>query len=200
MIARSVTCSRCRVPLPPSLLNRPGFHRCPGCQSPIQAYAFPALLRPAETGRAVETIVMDGEAGCFYHPSKRAVVPCQRCGRFLCALCDVDVNGEHLCPSCLNAAPARGAHPGLEQRRTLFDSAALSLALLPLLIWPITLVTGPLAVAVGIFSFRTPTSIIPRTRIRAWLAILFGGLETAGWIWLGILFVRGVLNAKTGRS
>ena len=103
-------------------------------------------------------------------------------GRFLCALCDLDFNGRHLCPACLQSGKKKGDLPELENRRTIYDSAALSMALLPLIIWPVTLVTAPLALYYAIVSFFRPSSLIPRTRIRTWLALVIALLQIAGWV------------------
>ena len=155
---------------------------CPECGVFLQAEVFPALYKPIVEGRTGETILVDGEAGCFYHPQKRAAVPCSACGRFLCALCDVELNDQHLCPGCLEIGQKKGMLSQLETRRTLYDSAALALALLPLLIWPFTMVTAPMAIILAIYSWRKPSSLVPRTRIRAYLAIIFGLLQITGWV------------------
>jgi hypothetical protein len=72
--------------------------------------------------------------------------------------------------------------PQLENRRVLYDSTALTLALLPLLAWPITIVTAPIALVLALYSFKKESSLIPRTRARSWFALLFAGAEIAGWI------------------
>src|SRR5262245_9590695 len=98
-----VTCGKCLKPLPAAVLNSAGPAHCPTCRVPLHALVFPALFRPVARGEIGERLVSEGEASCYYHPQKKAVLPCSRCGRFLCALCDVDLNGEHLCPSCLES-------------------------------------------------------------------------------------------------
>lgn len=143
---------------------------------------FPAHFKPAGPGAAAEVILEEGVSSCFYHEQKKAVVPCDACGRFLCALCDLDFNGRHLCPACLQSGKKKGDLPELENRRTIYDSAALSTALLPLIIWPVTLVTAPFALYFAIISFFRPSSLIPRTRIRAWLALVIALLQIAGWV------------------
>ena len=106
---------------------------------------------------------------------------CDGCGRFLCALCDLELDGRHLCPACLQSAKKKGGIPQLDNRRTIYDSAALSLGLLPLILWPLTLVTAPAAIWLAILSFFRPSSVVPRTRIRAYLALVVGLLELTGW-------------------
>ena len=180
----TVSCTKCHTTLPPDFFQRTELAPCPGCDAPIQVEAFPALFRPIATGRFGETILVDSEAGCFYHPHKRAVIPCAGCGRFLCALCDVELQDQHLCPACLETGRQKGKLTHLESKRLLYDGAALSLALLPLLMWPITFVTAPAAIVVAIYSWRKPGSLLPRTRIRAWLAILIASLQLTGWVFL----------------
>jgi len=176
-----VACPSCQNSLPGALCNTGSIAHCPACDDGIQIEVFPAFFRPITAGPSAETLLEEGVSSCFYHEQKKAVVPCDACGRFLCALCDLDFNGRHLCPACLQSAKKKGSLPELENRRTIYDSAALSTALLPLLIWPVTLITAPVAIVLAILSFFRPSSLVPRTRVRAWLALVFGLLETGGW-------------------
>ena len=184
MNSGTVLCPGCRLPLPGHLLVSQTLSTCPACERRILVEVFPALLRPAAAAAPAETIVEEGVASCFFHPQKKAVIPCQACGRFLCALCDVDFNGTHLCPQCLEAGQTKRKITTLETHRILWDSTALSLALLPLLIWPFTLVTSPAALGCAIYSFYRPGSLVRRNRLRAYLAILMSLAQIAGWIFV----------------
>src|SRR5438128_1733856 len=97
----TVLCSRCNAPLPETLFNRQEFAPCPSCASLLQVEIFSAFFRPLAQGRPGETLLVETESSCFYHPQKKAVVPCDACGRFLCALCDCELQGKHFCPACL---------------------------------------------------------------------------------------------------
>ena len=108
MTPRLVACTKCRTPLPPVLYNTRDLRACPSCRTKLQVEVFPAVLRPPGPGSAGEAVVMDGEATCFFHATKRAVVPCDSCGRFLCAVCDVEMNGEHLCSLCIESGKKKG--------------------------------------------------------------------------------------------
>lgn len=160
------------------MLNLADLSPCPACQTPIQIEVFPALFRPAAVGRDAEAVLVEGESSCFYHPQKKAVLPCDSCGRFLCALCDCEVAGQHLCPSCLDAGRTKRKIKSLEKSRTLYDSVALALTTYPALacLWP-SLLTAPVAVFVVIRYWRTPLSIVPRTKIRYVLALILAVLE-----------------------
>jgi hypothetical protein len=189
MTSAEIKCSQCHSPLPEELWNRPEFNPCPSCRASFLAETFPALTRPALLPAAGRLIVEDDEAGCFFHPRKRAEVSCSMCGRFLCQLCDIDLQGNHICPHCLQIAQSGRAVVSLEKRRTVYDSASLSIALLPLLVWPLTLLTAPLAVVVALISFKKPNSLVSRSHYRAWLAILIGSLQIALWTWALIMLI-----------
>lgn len=140
---------------------------------------FPAIER-VRTGAAPEALGADSEASCFYHPESRAVTPCEECGRFLCSLCDLEIDKKHFCPRCFQAGLAGQRLENIETRRTLYDSMALALATLPaLLIWP-PIFCAPWALFLVIRRWNAPLSILPRTRIRFYLAGLFALAELTG--------------------
>jgi len=131
---------------------------------------------------------VDGEASCFYHPTKRAAVPCDDCGRFLCPLCHIDFNGRHICPVCLEGGEEKANLQLLRNKEILLDSIALSLVAVSFCFWPLWIVTGPVAIVLAILSWFRPPGLIPRNRTRAVLAILLGLLQTGGCIafWLNV--------------
>ena len=185
------SCPKCGAALVEGVLNQSGLEPCPGCQSLLQVEVFPALFRRTAPAGSGEIVLVEGESTCFYHASKKAVLPCQGCGRFVCALCDCELNGEHFCPPCLETGKAKGKIKSLENRRTLYDSIALSLAVLPLVIfifWFFTIVTAPKALFMAIRYWNAPGSIVRHTRIRYVVAMIFATLQIAGW-GIGIYFL-----------
>src|SRR5688500_6830337 len=101
MMTRRVRCTKCQFPMDPVGYSSGAFHRCQQCKAPSQVEVFPALLAPPRVGEIAEALQIEGESSCFYHPAKKAVVPCDGCGRFLCALCEIDLGGQKLCSSCI---------------------------------------------------------------------------------------------------
>src|SRR4051812_10375500 len=101
MRVREVACSNCKCGLPTDNLDG-AFHLCPRCGDWVQAYVFPALRRLQPVTLA-ESALVEGQSSCFYHPQKLAAIACESCGRFLCALCDVEIGGVHRCPRCLES-------------------------------------------------------------------------------------------------
>ncbi len=179
-----INCVRCRTPLPFGMLNQPAYSSCPACGLQLRAEVFPALFRSITVGASGEPIVTAEESSCFYHPQKKAVLPCDGCGRFLCALCDCELHGKHFCPTCLEVGKTKGKIKNLENRRTLWDSIALSVAVLPMLLvftFYFTFMTAPMALYIAIRYWNAPRSIVHATRIRYVLAILVAGAQIVGW-------------------
>jgi len=155
---------------------------CPACNNQVLVEIFPAFFKQIATGQAAETIVEEGVSSCFYHEQKKAVVHCDGCGRFLCALCDVELGDRHYCPACLEAGRKKGKMPHLENKRTRYDGAALTLVLVPLLFWPVVILTAPLAIYFAILSWRRPGGLVQRTRWRSYVALVLAPLEMGAWV------------------
>jgi hypothetical protein len=191
-----LACTSCRASLPPEALIGPGPARCGRCGASLEISVFPALFRPLGPGEAAEAVLSEQESACFYHPRKRAVVPCESCGRFLCALCDLELNGRHTCAPCLEAARGRGEFTRLENQRTRYDRIAMALAGYPLLLffYP-TLMTAPVALYMSIRALRAPGSLVHRTRIRCVLAMLLATAEIVAWVLLINLIVTQLRTA-----
>jgi hypothetical protein len=176
-----LTCPKCFVPLSSDVINRLEPGPCAACGNPLIIQVFPALFREHRPGSAGELAVEEGQATCFYHPQKTASVPCDACGRFICALCDVELHGEHLCPACVETGRQKGKITTLESKRTLHDNIALSIALLPFLAWPLTVITAPATLIYAVTAWKKPSSIVPRTKARFVIAIIIALLTLAGW-------------------
>lgn len=181
MAPRLVGCTKCRAPLPPTLYNLADLRPCPACGTAVQIEVFPSALRPTGRGSAGEAVQIDGEASCFYHPAKKAVVPCESCGRFLCAVCDVELSGQHLCPACVESGRKKGRLQQLENRRTLYDNLALAAAVYPLIFIWTTLIGAPIALYLSIRYWNAPSSAIPRSKWRFVLAIIIALAELGTW-------------------
>ena len=186
-----VYCTRCASPLNENLYNTRRLEKCPSCGTPILVYVFPALYRDIPEGSPGEALLIDNEASCYYHPDKKAVIPCSVCGRFLCALCDVEFNGRHLCTSCLEKSGKNNKMSSLENRRVLYDSIALWLSIIPMLFVYITVITAPLAIFMVFRYWNAPSSIISRTKLRFIAAFIISGLQIAGWtVGISLLVTR----------
>ncbi len=186
----SVHCSECGALLPDGRVRQADSFQCPVCGSSLQVFLFPAAFKTS--GPAVaQPLLSDGESSCFYHPNKRAAVPCDQCGRFLCQLCRVDFGQRVLCPQCIHSGARKGSLTLVESQRKLYDTIALALAAIPaFIIWP-TLITAPIAIYLSIKYWRRPLSVVPRSRWRFVLAILIALAQIAAWAALAIFFFSG---------
>jgi len=126
--AATLTCDSCHARLPDVALNTPDLVACPSCAGKIRFLVFPAFSRALTPAQSGERIVVDGESSCFYHAGKRAAVACEGCGRFLCALCDIEFDQKHLCPKCLESAKAKGTNEKLEVERYRYDLLGFNLS------------------------------------------------------------------------
>ena len=180
-----IACPNCRTILPEQNINAGVSRPCPACKEPVRADLFNAFYRPVDVGRTGEHVQEQGQAECFYHPGKKAVVPCAACGRLLCALCEIPFDGRSLCTACLQSGRDKQQIQSLEKTRTLYDSIALNLAFWPvatLVFFYVTLITAPAAIYVALRYWKTPSSILPRSKFRFVLALLLAGAQMAGWV------------------
>jgi hypothetical protein len=159
---------------------------CRGCQAEFEFFPFPALTA-VRTKAVPQSAVLAEDSVCFFHAENRAESICEDCGRLLCSVCTVEFGGRKQCPSCIAASKSSDAAPAV-RGRTLYDGIALSLALLPLLVWPLTAVTSGAALGMVIYGWKKPGSIVRGTsRVRLIVAGFFALCEIIAWI-SGILY------------
>jgi hypothetical protein len=178
------------MPLPRWGLDTNVETACPTCGSENMVRAFPAMF--AERMAAAPEAALTGEAACYDHPGKRAVAACQQCGRFVCQLCSVELGGVICCPSCVAAGAGQAQAAKAEGHRTLYDSIALTLPLISLLMWPLTIATAPAAIVISISKWNQPLSLVRRNRWRFVAAIITSLLMLAGWVMVTVAIVAAI--------
>ena len=178
-------------------LQYPGGSTCPACDVPTWAFVFPALYTADPTPSAGEQLLVDDEASCFYHEGKKAIIACERCGRFLCTLCDVKLGEEHVCPRCIEAGVEKNKMRHLTRRHIQYDNVALALALMSLVcgFWFMSWLTAPIAIFVAIRYWKKPLSVLRRSRWRFVLAIVLALGQLAAWGVFAVHMIRGLSNA-----
>jgi hypothetical protein len=177
-----VPCNSCGMPLPEWDLAAGEASTCPDCGTRHQVKIFPAALRVASSTNPESAA--EGDAACFDHPASRAVASCAQCGRFVCQLCAVELMGSHYCPSCMATGLSKVAGHDVRSSRVAYDSIALTVALAPLLFFPITLLTGPVAIFLSLRYWKQPLALMHANRWRFLAAILIGLIEVGGLGWL----------------
>jgi hypothetical protein len=175
-------CVNCKSPLPQEFINTPDFVKCPSCATSFQIIAFPAFYK--QTDENIKEIALEeGEASCFYHHDKRASIVCHMCGRFLCSLCDIELDEKHICPECIKMGKKMGTITNLENHRVLYDSIAFALALYPLIIFFLaTIITAPIALYISLRYWKSPGSMLRGTKIHFLGAIILSLIQIGGWL------------------
>jgi hypothetical protein len=186
----TISCPQCRVALVEGVFNRPNPAPCQYCGTPLVIEVFPALFRPIAPGQTAEAVMVEGESSCFFHPQKKAVVPCGSCGRFLCALCDCALNGEHYCPTCLETGKSKGKIQALKNRHTRYDRLALTLSIAPMLLFYFTLITAPIVLFLTFRYWKASVSPVSKSRVRFIIASVLALLQLGGWTVFFIFLAR----------
>lgn len=169
-----VNCPKCKAALPSHRYNREELLPCHVCSSRTLAAVFPALLQAAPQPLRGELAVDDAQSTCFYHPRKKAAAICDHCGRFLCSLCDVPAGNSHYCPNCLGRS--QDTPREMQTRCPLHDTLAVVLAIIPLGITPL------IAIYLAIRHWGEQTPLMPRGRVRWYLACLLAAAQLAAWV------------------
>ena len=188
----ALACPKCNAALDPGTLAGGSGTMCPHCRSEIHGAIFPAFWKgPADPAGPAQQ-ALEGEAVCFFHSENRAALSCERCGRFICALCEFNVGQRRICPMCLSSGLAGEQLPELIPWRFIWSDAALVTGLLPLVLgifmWPFIVFSGAAAIFLALFGWKRPGSL-PRGR-RRWAAvvgIVGGALQIAIWLTVAIL-------------
>lgn len=154
---------------------------CRYCNAFSRLELFPALFHGIKPGVSGRPILEDNESSCFYHPDKTAVSVCEGCGRFLCSLCKVEWGDKLLCPVCIEKGAPSEAGDYSQPARFHYDSLALSLAIYPLLIFYLTIISAPIALYLSVRYWRADMSCLPRGKSRLVAAFVISSLEIVGW-------------------
>ncbi|MGC1619555.1 MAG: hypothetical protein WA765_13785 [Candidatus Acidiferrum sp.] len=183
--AGTVVCPGCNGDVAP-LETAAGWQTCPFCEKRLHIRLWPAIRR--NTNAAV---AMAEQATCFFHPDKAFQACCKRCGRFVCALCDLQLGAEHVCPTCFERGRAdsglKGDKAEWRHRDVLYDSISLTLGWSWIIFWPIIVAAFPAAIFLHAKYRKAPRSyLIPRSGWRFWMAYV-------GFIWLPILLTAMIL-------
>jgi hypothetical protein len=183
-------CDKCHATVFPDNFGIGQFASCPNCQSSLAVEVFPAILKSPSAATA-QPLLVEGESSCFFHPEKKAAVVCEGCGRFLCGLCDLELSGKHLCPTCLEAGQKKSKFKDLENSRMLWDHLSVTVALLPLLFVWTSILGAPVALYLVLRYRNAPCSITGKSRLMFAAAAIFALLEMGGWaIVLILIFTK----------
>jgi ribosomal protein L37AE/L43A len=100
-------CPRCAALLGDDS-RRTGSIICPTCGSTFEATAF----NPSARRMRIVEVAQSGPEGanaCANHERNSAVTSCQRCGLYICSLCDMNVGSGSYCPTCFDRVRTEGS-------------------------------------------------------------------------------------------
>jgi hypothetical protein len=180
--------------------------RSPGGQR-IWCHIFPASMRHLERADLGEDIQEAGEATCYYEPTKKAVAVCCVSGRFLSEKYALRIDGKVYCPDAFNEQLRMGTFKHLKNSRILYDGLALGVVGIPLLP-PFTVVglyisfiTAPTALFLACFSWnKIKEGVVPRSRIRAVLAIVISVVAIVAWVFIFLAIIIGIKESAKRTS
>jgi len=175
----AVQCPKCRTNLPAAHYNHLEPVQCPRCRAKVTVEVFPAFLHGEATGGYGEPLAEADEAACYFHPEKRADVTCGSCGRLVCEMCNTAPVGPPTCVSCFNREIADGQYPNAVLNPA---GLALSLTFLPLIIFPLTILTAPMALYLSIAGWRKASTIHGSSRGRLIVSGIFSALQVVAWV------------------
>lgn len=176
-----VTCPHCSLDIPADS----GWQSCPYCQKRLEIRIWPVVRQNNNAATA-----LSDQATCFFHPDKAFQACCQRCGRFVCALCDLQLGAEHVCPTCFERGRAdSGAEVSNAEwryRDVLYDSIALTIGWGWILFWPVIVAAIPTVIVLHVKYRKAPRAyLIPRSGWRFWSAYV-------GLAWLPLLLASSI--------
>jgi uncharacterized paraquat-inducible protein A len=101
-----------------------GIVRCPDCGRDFEATAFNPPVRRLRVAQVATAGPAEANA-CANHERNAAVTSCQRCGLFICSLCDMNVGSGSYCPACFDRLRTEGTDPAMATKTRDYRAMAL---------------------------------------------------------------------------
>lgn len=169
---------------------RDGDVVCPHCDREFEARVFQPPRRVVRVA-AVETGI-ESATPCANHPRNAAVASCERCGLFVCSLCELEIGGSRYCPSCFDRLSQEGTLPTAALRFRDYASLAMITALGGLLLSMVLgIPLGILAIYYAVRGFRDPNSRESFVRLVIALAFGLGDVVLGGFFLFAFFFAVG---------
>lgn len=162
------------------------WQACPYCQKQMQIRVWPVVRQNSNAA-----VALPDQATCFFHPDKAVQACCRRCGRFVCALCDLQLGAEHVCPACFERgridSGADASKAEWRYRDVFYDSIALVVGWGWILFWPTWVAALPAVIFLHVKYRKAPRAyLLPRSGWRFWMAYV-------GLTWLPIVLAAMML-------
>lgn len=184
-------CPRCRMRLTSDWI-RTGIVMCPDCGRAFEATAFHPPTRRLRVVEVVATV--DGSNACANHARNAAVTTCQRCGLFICSLCDMNVGSGSYCPSCFERLRSGNELKGTGTRYRDYATMARNTMLAGLFFMFFGFLFGPLALYYarkGLTQLQTEG----RSTIGLRIVSIFAILELLAGLAMIVFVIMGIAGA-----
>jgi uncharacterized paraquat-inducible protein A len=175
---------------------RTGETECPYCRGVFEATAFDAPQRAAVPQVQLAGAGPEADAACAMHARNAAVTSCQRCGLYICALCDMNIGTGSFCPPCFERVRTEGELQRAARRYRDYASMARTAVIVGLLFSFVFLGLpfGALGIYYGLKGLKQRRAEgKPRTGVM--VAIVLGVLECLGGIATIGAVLYGIWNA-----
>jgi hypothetical protein len=156
--------------------------KCPACGQEQNIHVFPAYFRNHGKGVIPEKIIIDSDACCFNHPDKVAGHICDKCGIYLCGLCNIELEGEHFCPKCFKTAKEKAST--FIGKTVLYDEIFLSLSLIFILTCYLGIIASPFMIGASIYFWNKMRTPYKRGKWRFVVTIIISTLTLVGMAFL----------------
>ena len=136
---------------------------------------FPAITEKVESIELSSQVKLSEESACYFHEDKKAQCACSQCGRYLCALCDIEFNNEHICSSCIHSNKSKDKAGQYETKRVLHGSIALFVVFAPfatLVLYVFAFLLAPFNIIYLIVTWKKPGPMYSNFKWRNWLAMI----------------------------
>lgn len=165
-----------------------GWQQCPHCTVEFEARVFHPPQRSARVLQLAQ-VGPEGASACANHARNAAVAACDRCGLFICSLCEIDIEGGKYCPSCFERLSKDGGMATATRIRDYGSRAVLCavVGLFPVFGLPLGLMAFFYA-----FKATRKNSETSMSMLGIILALLLAFVDIA----LGTLFLVGLLYPK----
>jgi len=181
-------CPFCDGPLDPAQLGA-GPALCPSCERTFEATLFHPRERRHEAVQSVTQTPEGVAAACANHAGNAAVTTCQRCGLFICALCDMNTGSGSFCPSCFERI--RLGTVQTNERYRDYATIAISCALLGLFC---SIPCGPIAIWASIKGIKQRR--MEGLGIAGMVVTLIAGiLESLSIVFFIVVMIIGAVNS-----
>jgi hypothetical protein len=186
-------CPACAAPLdrepPPD-----GSMECPRCRARFEAVAFAPeapRLRVAQVAEAGP----EGAVPCGAHPANASAFSCTRCGVYMCALCQVEIDGQVLCPPCFDRLSSDGVLPSTRVVFKDYLRMALISFVAGLLIFVAGAAFGAATIYYSLMALKQRRTMQePQGVTSARLLLGLGALETVGGLALGLFLLKEIVK------